>query len=387
MSVAAPFAAASMAAAPARSLLRIGAGGAAAQGTHAVANEMDLPPDAADLAGDAAGLLVGGPMGSRAFTGRAGALGKALPELLPSRFRTKYNLLSKAMASPSKAMASPSSLPEPVTSRSPVAFPDTPTTDINATRPPATLIPHDPTPNWEGMPEPIDRTPLRDVGLVSPSRPYAMPRPPLPDATPIPGSLPSGRVPGPAQMPTPAPKPQRTPLWANMQAEEAAQPTQLPPPVGAPRLPSGRVPGGIQSQLPPEIAPPQAQTQSGLPPRLGPDPANPNVIQGPPESAYPAENPNIATSPTPRKGKFKPQVSAGGKDAATELSRIMSDAQKLAELYTPEELAAKDPASLNRTPAELAQLVNRVRVIRGTRDLNEMMGRPSINPATGQLFK
>lgn len=214
MSVAAPFAAASMAATPARSLLRIGAGGAAAHGVGAVANEMDLPPDAADLASDAAGLLVGGPMGSRAFTGRAGALGKALPELLPSRFRTKYNALAGALKTPTAATPSAPVDPNSISSYA----------------------------RSLGLPEapPLEGPPVGGTPQAAPSWP---PRGPLP--APIPGSpIAGGGTTGPQAMISPPRQ-------------------QMPSPVGTPQI-GAPMPPQQGSQLPSEINPPQAQAPSVL---------------------------------------------------------------------------------------------------------------------------
>ena len=358
MSVAAPFAAAPMAAAPLRSLLRIGAGGAAAQGTHAIANEMDLPPDAADLASDAAGLIVGGPMGSRAFTGRAKALGQALPELLPSRFRTKYNAVAGALRTP--AAPAPPSAP----------------VDPNSISSYARSL---------GLPEatPLEGPPTSGTVQAAPSWP---PRGPLP--APLALAEESTAAPQALQRPmTPPNRPQQPPaLWppqsrplpapipgspisgggtTSPQAMIAPPRQQMPPPVGPQQIGAPMPPQA--SQLPPEVAPPQAQA---------PPPALPATVQAT----------GKRTTPYKQQGAVPPQSRADVFDTAVSASKALHSAG-----LTAEELAAMQPGDLSMTPEVFAEAVNQLRRLEAARGpsmgINQIQGRPTFDPVTRQVIR
>ncbi len=132
---------------------------------------------------------------------------------------------------------------------------------------------------------------------------------PIPDVEPIPGSLPSGRVPGtgePNLPPLPEPPVPRVPLWQSLdvQATPSEPPAMAPPPSTRPTLPSGRVPGNGTGEPPamPPPAPPRASLYQKAMEGRTPEPI--------PEVAPPVatEPPRLRSGRIP--GTGEPKVSA-----------------------------------------------------------------------------
>lgn len=227
-----PGAGPAMLAHPLRTLAGLALGAGGQQAGQATAEALGAEPDEAALYGYGAGALLGG-IGSAARTARvASGVKAALPELLPARARAAYRIAADSFQD----------APAPKT---PVAFPDTATTNINSTRGPVPLPPpHDPTPQWEGMPQPI-----RTGGSVrAPVRFEPQPQLP-PELSPTPPPrLPSGRIPG--------------PTWLAGGPDEAAM-----------------------SQLPAQVRPPSNMSSvADMPPPL-PRPLSPRTMtEAPPEA-------------------------------------------------------------------------------------------------------
>ena len=246
------------------------AGGAIGSGVgQAAAGAMGATPDQASLAGDLSGIA-GGALGAGAVQ-RASPYAQKLMEMMKNNPKLQgqamdlipghsygkkvINIsrgLADAMGGPGIPSAPPQTPPAPLR--------PAPQAELNTPHP---LAPTGmrPAPQGEPPPLPAPSSPP-PPSPVAPRTPAwqgiqaQMPTAPA-DATPIPGQLPSGRIPGPAPLPPPPSAPPgagRVPAWKQIQAQMPPTPPNATPIPG--QLPSGRTPGSISNQvtqIPPDI--------------------------------------------------------------------------------------------------------------------------------------